>query len=209
MSDSYPVSERTRLRRRPQRGTYDRAAVHAILDEGFVCHLGFVDDGHVYVVPTGYVRIDDHVYVHAASAGRIAQSLSAGLDVCLTVTLIDGLVLARSAFHHSMNYRSVVAFGRARVVDDPAEKINALRHFTNHIAPGRWNEVRQPTEAELNATTVIALRLENVSAKIRTGPPIDDDADLALQVWAGVIPLNLTRGEGIADEAAGLTPLAP
>src|SRR5918994_234500 len=169
MSDSYPLSERTRLRRLPKRGTYDRAAVHAILDEGFVCHLGFVDDGQVYVVPTGYVRVDDHVYVHASSAGRIARSLSAGLDVCLTVTLIDGLVLARSAFHHSMNYRSVVAFGRARVVEDPAEKIDALRHFTNHVAPGRWDEVRRPTENELKATTVIALRLESVSAKIRTG----------------------------------------
>ena len=200
MSDSYPVSERTRLRRRPQRGAYDRASVHAILDEGFVCHLGFVDEGHVYVVQTGYVRIDDYVYVHAASGGRIARTLSTGPDVCLTVTLIDGLVLARSAFHHSMNYRSVIAFGQARVVDDSAEKLAALRQFTNHISPGRWDDVRQPTELELKATTVIALRLENVSAKIRSGPPIDDDGDLALPVWAGVVPLSLTRGERIADE---------
>jgi hypothetical protein len=138
---------------------------------------------------------------------RIARSLSGGLDVCLTVTLIDGLVLARSAFHHSMNYRSVVAFGRARVVEDPAEMIDALRHFTNHIVPGRWDEVRQPTELELNATTVIALHLENVSAKIRTGPPTDDDADLAVPVWAGVVPLSLIRGEGIADARAAPRPI--
>jgi hypothetical protein len=198
MSDFIPT-ERTQVRRLPKRGVYDREAVYRILDEGLVCHVGFVADGKPVVIPTGYGRHDDTLYIHGSTASRMFRALGEGADVCITVTLVDGLVLARSAFHHSMNYRSVVIFGRAAVLNDPAAKREALRVFTEHVVPGRWQEIRPPTEKELQATTVLAVALEEVSAKVRTGPPIDEEADYALPVWAGVLPLELTAQVPLPD----------
>ena len=199
MEHQFPVTPRTRLNRVPRRGVYDRAVVDAILDEGFVCHVGFAVDGLPYVIPTGYARAGRQLYVHGATASRMVRSLAEGLDVCVTVTLVDGFVLARSAFHHSLNYRSVVVFGRAREVTDPEEKLEALRAFTNALVPGRWNEVRTPNDQELKATTVLALPITEASAKVRQGPPLDDEDDLSLAVWAGVVPLSLAVGEPIPD----------
>ena len=197
--ENFEPTERTTLKRLPKRGNYERETVNKILDEGFVCHVGFVVDGRPFVIPTGYGRSGDMLYIHGSAASRMLRTLREGIDVCVTVTLIDGLVLARSAFHHSMNYRSVVIFGRARVVDDLDEKMEALRVFTDHIMRHRWEETREPNQNELRATLVLALPLEEASAKIRTGPPIDDEEDYALPVWAGVLPLHLTTGETIPD----------
>jgi nitroimidazol reductase NimA-like FMN-containing flavoprotein (pyridoxamine 5'-phosphate oxidase superfamily) len=180
------------LRRLPERGTYDRATVHAILDEGFICHLGFAVDGQPYVIPTGYARAGETLYLHGSTGSRLG--LRPGMDVCVTVTLVDGLVLARSAFHHSMNYRSVMAIGRTREIVDPEEKEAALRALVEHIVPGRSDEVRGGDRRELAATAVLALPLAEVSAKVRTGPPQDDDPDYDLPIWAGVLPLALTPG---------------
>jgi hypothetical protein len=199
MSDFTPT-ERTQVHRLPKRGVYDRETVYGILDEGLVCHVGFVADGKPVVIPTGYGREGNVLYIHGSPASRMFRALGRGADVCVTVTLVDGLVLARSAFHHSMNYRSVVIFGKATVLDDPAAKQDALRAFTEHVAPGRWQEVRKPSEKELQATIVLALPLGEVSAKVRTGPPIDDEEDYALHVWAGVLPLNLTPAEPLPDD---------
>ena len=197
--EDFEPTERTTLKRLPKRGNYEREVVNKILDEGFVCHVGFVLDGRPFVIPTGYGRSGDKLYIHGSAASRMLRTLREGVDVCVTVTLIDGLVLARSAFHHSMNYRSVVVFGRARVVEDLDEKMLALRVFTNHIMRRRWEESREPNTNELRATLVLSLTLEEASAKIRTGPPIDDEEDYALPVWAGVLPLHLTTGESIPD----------
>jgi nitroimidazol reductase NimA-like FMN-containing flavoprotein (pyridoxamine 5'-phosphate oxidase superfamily) len=197
--DSFQPTDRTQVKRLPKRGVYDQAQVHAILDAGILCHVGFAVDGQPYVIPTGYVRVDDRIYIHGSPASRMLRALDQALDVCLTVTLIDGLVLARSAFHHSMNYRSVVVLGKAHPVTDPQEKVEALRSFVNHIVPGRWDEVRQPTERELQSTSVLALPLHEVSAKVRTGAPIDDEEDYVLPIWAGVVPLRTEPGEPIAD----------
>jgi nitroimidazol reductase NimA-like FMN-containing flavoprotein (pyridoxamine 5'-phosphate oxidase superfamily) len=199
MDDQYTPTERTRVRRLPKRGVYDKTQIHAILDEGRICHVGFAVDGQPYVVPTGYVRVGDQVYLHGSAAGRMQRSLDQGIDVCVTVTLLDAFVLARSAFHHSMNYRSVVVLGPARLVTDAGEKLDALRAFTNHIVPGRWEEVRPPTELELKGTGVIAVRLDEVSAKVRTGPPIDDEEDYSLPVWAGVVPVETRFGDPVSD----------
>lgn len=190
MSQFQPT-ERTQVKRLPKRGRYDTETVYQILDKGFVCHVGFAVDGQPYVIPTNYGRSDDTLYLHGSSASRMLKTLSAGVPVCVTVTHVDGLVLARSAFHHSVNYRSVVILGTARLVDDAAEKMEALRLFTEHVMKGRWEDVRQPTEQELKATTVLALPLEQVSAKVRTGGPLDDEPDYALPVWAGVLPLEI------------------
>ena len=207
--DTFIATERTRLRRIPARGSYDRAQVYAILDEGKVCHVGFSLDGQPYVIPTAYARLADEVFLHGSAASRMLRALGDGIDVCVTVTLVDGLVLARSAFHHSMNYRSVVILGRARVLADPVEKMMAMRCFTNHVVPGRWEEVRPPTDQELKGTSVLALALNEVSAKIRTGGPKDDEEDLAAPVWAGVIPLRTVVGAPVpaADLAPGTPPL--
>ena len=198
--DDYITTKRTQIGRIPKRGVYDRAQVHAILDEGFLCHVGFVVERQPYVIPTGYVRADEQIYIHGSAASRMLRTLDQGIDVCVTVTLVDGFVLARSVFHHSMNYRSVVILGTAHAVTAREEKLDALRRFTNHIVPGRWEEARQPTDQELKATTVLALPLEEVSAKVRTGPPLDDDADYSLPIWAGVVPIELQVAEPISDE---------
>ncbi len=196
---TFTPSERTQVKRLPKRGVYDREAVYKILDEGFVCHVGFVADGQPYVIPTNFGRVNDTLYLHGSAASRMLRTLSEGVPMCVTVTLIDGLVLARSAFHHSVNYRSVVILGTARLVEDAAEKMEALRLFTEHIMKGRWDEIRWPNEQELKATIVLALPLEEVSAKVRMGPPLDDEADYELLVWAGVLPLKSMPQEPVAD----------
>lgn len=195
----FSQTERTTLRRLPKRGIYDREPIYAILDEGFICHVGFSADGRPVVIPTGYARVKDQLLIHGSQASRMLRSLAEGVDVCVTVTLLDGLVLARSAFHHSMNYRSVVIFGRAATVDNREEKLAALLAFSEHMLRGRWSEVRVPTDQELKATTVLSLPLEEVSAKVRVGPPLDDEADYGMNVWAGVVPLQLVAGEPIND----------
>jgi nitroimidazol reductase NimA-like FMN-containing flavoprotein (pyridoxamine 5'-phosphate oxidase superfamily) len=195
----FPQTQRTTLKRLPKRGVYDRELVYRILDEGFICHVSFAVDGQPFVIPTGYARVQDQLYIHGSQVSRMLRTLSSGIDVCVAVTLLDGLVLARSAFHHSINYRSVVMFGSATVVDDREAKLKALFAFSEHVFPGRWDDVREPTETELKATTVLSLPLVEVSAKVRTGPPIDDEEDYALNVWAGVLPLKLVAGEPIND----------
>ncbi|MCA1633813.1 MAG: pyridoxamine 5'-phosphate oxidase family protein [Acidobacteria bacterium] len=198
MSELAPT-ERTTLKRLPQRGAFDRETMYGILDEGFVCHVGFVVEGQPFIIPTAYGRAGDELFIHGSRASRMLKALRGGIQVCVTVTLVDGLVLARSAFHHSMNYRSVVVFGNARVVESDEEKLSALRSFTEHVAPARWQEVRPPNRQELNSTLVLALPLKEASAKLRTGPPVDDKEDYALPVWAGVVPLTLEAGEAIPD----------
>ncbi len=191
---------RTTLKRLPQRGAFDRETINQILDEGFICHVGFVVNGQPFVIPTGYARAGEKLYIHGSQASRMLRTLEQGIQVCLTVTLVDGLVLARSAFHHSMNYRSVVVFGRAAVIDDREEKLAALRELSEHMIPGRWDDVRLPNERELQLTTVLSLPLDEASAKIRSGPPLDDEEDYGLNVWAGVVPLHLTADAPIADD---------
>jgi hypothetical protein len=190
---------RTTLKRLPKRGAFDRESINQILDEGFICHVGFAVDGQPFVIPTGYARAGDRLFIHGSQASRMLRTLGQGIDVCVTVTLIDGLVLARSAFHHSMNYRSVVVFGRAAVVDEREEKLAALRVLSEHMIPGRWDDVREPSERELQLTTVLSLPLTEASAKVRTGPPLDDEADYEMDVWAGVIPLRLVADVPVAD----------
>jgi nitroimidazol reductase NimA-like FMN-containing flavoprotein (pyridoxamine 5'-phosphate oxidase superfamily) len=197
-ADHYQRTERTQVRRLPERGAYDRATVHAILDEAFICHVGFVVDGQPHVIPTGYVRVGETIYLHGSSGSRLG--LRPGMRVCVTVTLLDGIVLARSAFHHSMNYRSVMAIGRTRPVTDPAQKDAALRALVDHIVPGRSAAVRGGDRRELAATAVLALPLDEVSAKVRTGPPIDDEPDYALPIWAGVLPLRQVADPPVADD---------
>jgi nitroimidazol reductase NimA-like FMN-containing flavoprotein (pyridoxamine 5'-phosphate oxidase superfamily) len=196
---TFPQTDRTKLKRLPKRGHFDRETVYGILDEGFICHVGFAVDGKPVVIPTGYARVDDKLYIHGSQASRMLRTLADGVDACMTVTLLYGLVLARSAFHHSMNYRSVVVFGRATLVEDPSEKMAALLALSEHIIRGRWNDVREPTDLETKLTTVLCLPLEEASAKIRTGPPLDDEDDYSLPMWAGVLPLKLSTGEPIAD----------
>lgn len=201
MRDEIIPTERTKLKRLPKRGSFDRETIYKILDEAFVCHVGFIVDGQPFVIPTGFARDGDNLIIHGSAVSRMMRALVSEeeADVCVTVTLIDGLVLARSAFHHSMNYRSAVIFGKAKLITDEAEKLNALKALTEHIVPHRWAEVRPPTPLELKATTVLSLPLDEASAKIRTGDPKDDEEDYALDVWAGVIPLKLTAGEPIND----------
>jgi uncharacterized protein len=195
----FTPTDRTQVKRLPKRGNYDRETVYNILDTAFVCHVGFSVDGQPFVIPTNYGRSGDMLYLHGSAASRMLNTLSDGVPVCVTVTHVDGLVLARSAFHHSVNYRSVVILGKAQLVEDPAEKMEALRIFTEHVMKGRWNDVRIPTEQELKATTVLSLPLEEVSAKVRTGGPIDDEPDYALPVWAGVLPLETVAKTPLPD----------
>jgi nitroimidazol reductase NimA-like FMN-containing flavoprotein (pyridoxamine 5'-phosphate oxidase superfamily) len=199
VSENFTPTERTRVLREPNRGVYDREAIHKILDEGFVCHLGFAIDGQTFVIPTMFARIGKYIYFHGSAASRTLRGLSGGLAVCITVTLIDGLVLARSVFNHSMNYRSVVALGKAHLIEDPAEKLAALKAFTEKILPGRWQDARQPNEKELKATSILKLHLAEVSAKVRAGDVEDDAEDYSLPVWAGIVPLRLVADAPVRD----------
>ena len=207
MSQASVPTPRTRVVREPDRGVYDREAVYRILDEAFICHVGFLVDGQPLVIPTSYGRSGDNLYIHGSAASRMLRNLDKGIPVCVTVTLLDGLVLARSMFNHSMNYRSVVVLGTATQVDNPAEKLEALRRLSEHILPGRWVESRQPNERELKATFVLRLPIAEFSAKLRQGPPIDDEEDYAFRTWAGVIPLRTVAEAPIPDEHGG--PVVP
>jgi uncharacterized protein len=191
---------RTRIVREPQRAVYDRDAINQILDEAFLCHVGFAVDTQPYVIPTSYGRDGDVLYIHGSAASRMLRNLDQGAPVCVTVTLLDGLVLARSVFNHSMNYRSVVILGTATLVEDPGEKLAALRALSEHIIPGRWDDSRQPNEKELKATSVLRLPIDEFSAKVRVGPAVDDEEDYSFPTWAGVIPLRMTVGDAIRDE---------
>ena len=197
--NTYTPTQRTKVRRLSKRAVYDKAQVHAILDEGFLCHVGFTQDSQPFVIPTLYARSGETLYMHGSGASRMLKTLAQGVDVCLTVTLVYGYVLARSAFHHSMNYRSVTVLGRARLVAEQAEKMEALRVITDHVVPGRWDEVRGPNELEMKQTVVLALSLEEVAAKVRMGPPADDDEDYSLPIWAGVVPIHTQLGDPVGD----------
>jgi uncharacterized protein len=199
MSKIIEQTERTKLKRIPKRGSFDRETVYKILDEAFICHIGFSVDGQTFVIPTAYGRKGNTLFVHGSAASRMMREMSKGIDVCITITLVDGLVLARSAFHHSMNYRSVVIFGKAEIVTEESEKNDALFTFTEHLIKGRWDDIRVPNSKELKATTVLKLEINEASAKIRTGNPVDDENDLDLDVWAGVIPLETKAGKPIND----------
>jgi uncharacterized protein len=192
-------TERTTLKRLPKRATYKRDTIYQILDEGFVCHVGFIVDDEPVVIPTAYGRAEDILYIHGSVASRMLRALANRIQVCVTVTLVDGLVLARSAFHHSMNYRSVVVVGTASVVKDSTEKAKALFTFSEHVIPDRWAEVREPNEDELKKTLVLRIPLIEASAKVRSGPPVDNEADYTLPVWAGELPLRLVAGTPISD----------
>lgn len=194
MSENFTPSPATRLGRMPERGAYDRETIYGILDEAFICNVGFSMDGQPYVIPTLYARAGDAIYFHGSVASRMLRHLSAGAPACITVSLVDGLILARSVFNHSMNYRSVVLVGTAALVDDPAEKLEALRAFTEKIIPGRWSEARGPNEKEMKATSILRFPITEASAKVRAGGVKDDEEDYALQIWAGVIPLHLAAG---------------
>jgi nitroimidazol reductase NimA-like FMN-containing flavoprotein (pyridoxamine 5'-phosphate oxidase superfamily) len=199
MSQPNIPTSRTRLVREADRAVYDRETAYRILDEGFLCHVGFVADGQPFVIPTSYGRKDNNLFIHGSAASRMLRQMKEGVPVCVTVTLLDGLVLARSIFNHSMNYRSVVVLGKATLVDDPAEKLEALRLLSEHIIPGRWADSRQPNERELKATSVLRLPIEEFSAKVRKGPVVDDEEDYSFPAWAGVVPLKMVAGEPIDD----------
>jgi nitroimidazol reductase NimA-like FMN-containing flavoprotein (pyridoxamine 5'-phosphate oxidase superfamily) len=194
------LTERTRVRRHPERGVYERAEIEAILDEALFCHVGFVEDGQPFVIPTIHARARDVLYLHGSPASRMLRELSGGIDVCVTVTLLDGIVLARSVYNHSLNYRSVVVLGRAQRLDDPDEKLAALTTIVEHVVAGRSLDARMPTEKELAGTTVLALPLDEASAKVRSGPPKDFDEDVSLPIWAGVIPLTTVAGPPEQEE---------
>lgn len=199
MTKPFVPTSRSKLARLPKRGHYDRDSVYAILDAGFICHVGYAIDGQPYVTPTAYWREGDAVYWHGSSASRMLRTLEKGADCCLTVTHIDALVLARSAFHHSLNYRSVMVFGKACKVDDPKEKLAQLEAFVERMYPGRWQELRPVSAAELKSTTVLGMRMDEASAKLRSGGPVDDEEDYALPVWAGVVPVRSVAGAPVED----------
>jgi uncharacterized protein len=197
---SYSSTPRTRIKRLGKRAVYDKRRVHEILDEGYLCHVGFVRDGQPFVIPTLYARCGEMLYIHGSGVSRMLNTLAEGVEVCVTVTLVDAYVLARSAFHHSMNYRSVVILGRAQRLEERQEMLRALEAITDHVVPGRWSEVRAPNELEMRQTAVLALPLDEVSAKVRAGPPVDDAADHALPVWAGLVPIRTALGEPLAED---------
>jgi len=199
MSQPHTPTPRTRLVREADRAVYDRETAYRILDEGFLCHVGFVADGQPFVIPTSYGRKDNSLLIHGSAASRMLRQMKESVPVCVTVTLIDGLVMARSIFNHSMNYRSVVVLGKATLIDDPAEKIEALRLLSEHIIPGRWADSRQPNERELKATSVLWLPIEEFSAKVRKGPVVDDEEDYSFPTWAGVVPLRMVADEPVDD----------
>jgi nitroimidazol reductase NimA-like FMN-containing flavoprotein (pyridoxamine 5'-phosphate oxidase superfamily) len=200
MSETQMPTARTRVVREPHRGVYDRETVNCILDEGFLCHVGFAVDGQPFVIPTSYGRHGASLYIHGSAASRMLRQMKEGVQVCITVTLLDGLVLARSIFNHSMNYRSVVILGKATLVDDPEEKLEALRILSEHILPGRWADSRQPNERELKQTSVLRVPIEEFSAKVRQGPVVDDEEDYSFPTWAGIVPLEIKAGAPIDDE---------
>jgi uncharacterized protein len=199
MSQPYTPTPRTRLVREADRAVYDREAAYRILDEGFLCHVGFVAEGQPFVIPTSYGRKGDSLFIHGSAASRMLRTVKESVPVCITVTLLDGLVLARSIFNHSMNYRSVVVLGKATLIGDPAKKIEALRLLSEHVIPGRWADSRQPNERELKATSILRVPIEEFSAKVRKGPVVDDEEDYSFPTWAGVVPLNTVAGEPIDD----------
>ena len=201
MSDTkeFTPTERSRLRRLPKRGSRERELIYSILDEALVAHAGFVVNDRPFVIPMAYGRESDRLYLHGSPVSRLLKTLEQGVDVCLTVTLLDALVVARSLFHHSMNYRSVVLFGKAQLVENDSEKMTALQAFTDHMIPDRWQQARLPNDRELKATTVLSFPIEEGSAKVRTGPPSDDAEDYALPIWAGELPLKVIAGTPIAD----------
>jgi len=197
------MSEQTRsiaeVRRQPDRARYDEATINSILDEAVFCHLGFIHEGHPVVIPTIHVRVGDHIVLHGSPASRMMRALKGEAEVSIAATILDGLVLARSVFHHSMNYRSVVLFGQGAVIDDPAEKLEAMRVFTEKILPGRWDDARLPTDKEFRGTLMVSVPIDMASAKTRVGPPVDDDEDMDMDIWAGVIPYRLAPGTPIPD----------
>jgi nitroimidazol reductase NimA-like FMN-containing flavoprotein (pyridoxamine 5'-phosphate oxidase superfamily) len=209
LSDTFPVTQRTRIVREPVRAVYDRDAIYKILDEALTCHLGFAIDAQPFVIPTMFARVGDSIYFHGSAASRTLRGLAGGLPVCITVTLSDGLVLARSIFNHSMNYRSVVALGNATLIEDPDEKLRALQAFTEKLVPGRWNDARQPNEKELKATSILKLPLTEASAKVRVGDVEDDAPDYELPVWAGVLPLRLVVDDPIRDSRCDVSIQTP
>ncbi len=200
------LTDRTQLHRRPQRGSREEADVHAVLDAAFLAHVGFNMDGQPFVIPTLFGREGNTLYLHGSAASRMLRLLETGVAACVTVTLVDGLVLARSAFRHSMNYRSAVVFGTARKIEDPDRKSHALSVVVEHLIRGRWADVRKPNVQELKATTVLEFTIEEASAKVRTGGPVDDEEDYSLPAWAGVLPLSIVPGTPVPDErlAAGI-----
>jgi nitroimidazol reductase NimA-like FMN-containing flavoprotein (pyridoxamine 5'-phosphate oxidase superfamily) len=209
MSENQIPTQRTRVVREPERAVYDREAVYRILDEGLICHVGFVKDDQPFVIPTSYGRKGAGLYIHGSAASRMLREMKGGVPVCVTVTLLDGLVLARSVFNHSMNYRSVVIIGHATLVEDPQEKLAALRVLSEQIIPGRWDDARQPNERELKATSVLRVPIEEFSAKVRIGPPVDDEEDYSFATWAGVIPLEMTAGAPVNDQRLEVSRVAP
>ena len=208
MSQPHTPTPRTRLVREADRAVYDRETAYQILDEGFLCHVGFVVEGQPFVIPTSYGRKDDNLLIHGSAASRMLRQMKEGLPVCVTVTLLDGLVMARSIFNHSMNYRSVVVLGKATLIDDPVEKLNGLRLLSEQIIPGRWVDSRQPNERELKATSILRVPIDEFSAKVRKGPVVDDEEDYSFPTWAGVVPLQMVAGQPIDDArlVAGQTP---
>lgn len=196
----FTQTEKNRIKRLPKRGHYDRETIYRILDEALICHVGFVEEGQPYVIPTNFARMEDSLILHGAKASRLLKHVEAGHPVCVEATIVDGLVLARSVFHHSINYRSVVLFGKGRPVEDEGEKLSALKAVTEHILPGRWQEARLPNSKELNATRVVAIRIDEASAKVRMGPPVDEEEDYGLPVWAGVLPLREQPQPPVRDE---------
>ena len=186
----YNQTEKTRIHRMPKRGHYDRETIYQILDEALICHVGFVQDNQPYVIPINFARVEDTIVLHGAKASRLLKHIEAGHPVCVEATIVDGLVLARSVFHHSVNYRSVVLFGRGHLIADEQEKLAALEAVTEHLIPGRWKEARLPSQKELNATSVVSIQIDEASAKVRVGPPVDEEEDYALPVWAGILPLQ-------------------
>lgn len=206
MAESPKKSDRNTVRRIPRRANYDPAVIYSILDEGIICHVAIADGEQPFVLPMTYSRIGNRIYLHGAKASRLLRELASGARACIEVTLVDGLVLARSAFHHSMNYRSAIVFGSGQEVEDPAEKLDALRMILERLVPGRWQEIRPPSEQELRQTQVVAVTIDEASAKIRTGPPLDDAEDYALAIWAGVLPLSVEAGSPVPDAklAAGI-----
>ena len=199
MNNNAP-SDRSRVKRQPRRGAYDRKTIHAILDEALVCHVGIVENSQPFVMPMTYARDGDRILIHGSKASRAMKAIASGADVCVTVTRTDGLVLARSAFHHSMNYRSVVILGKGRAIEDTDEKREGFRRYFERLIPGRWDHVREPDEAEMKQTLLVEIPLDEASAKARTGPPVDEDDDYALGVWAGVIPIRETAGAPVPDD---------